>query len=111
MSPESKIAALEAALKAQHQPANTTEELLVKQMAQQQWLIQRAVEHLRKDLARKERTMLVRYQTAQEKSLQSSRKLLAKLQKERRKQEIGFVSQKPSPTINFPPMGGNEFQA
>jgi hypothetical protein len=102
--------ALEADLVATYQPANTIEELVVKQLAQHFWLAQRAIrkqkeayqycqEAVPKDLA-----VLIRYQTANERAFERNRELLTKLQNERRKQEIGFASQTVPPQPKSDPV-------
>jgi hypothetical protein len=93
--------ALEADLVATYKPANTMEELVVKQLAQHFWLAQRAISKQKeayqfcKEAVPKELATLIRYQTTNERAFERNRETLSKLQSERRKQEIGFASQTP----------------
>jgi hypothetical protein len=93
--------ALLAALLEEHQPANTTEELLITGMAQSHWLTQRAI-RLQNDcfaadgIDTKRLALFLRYQTTHQRAFHKALNTLIALQKTRRKQEIGFVSQRQS---------------
>jgi hypothetical protein len=95
-----------AALRNEHKPATLTEFLLVEKMAQQQWLSQRAQmllteqlslevedEELQKEIEQKINKYL-RYQTQHERLFQRALHDLLKLRAEKRKEQIGFESQK-----------------
>ncbi len=85
-------------LLADHQPANASEELLVKEMAQSHWLTQRAI-RLQNDcftaegIDAKQLALLLRYQTTHQRAFHKALAALMAAQKTRRKAEIGFVSQ------------------
>jgi hypothetical protein len=91
-------------LRAEHQPAAPTEALLVESMAQHYWLKQRALrlQHttftLGDDTSSSEKHKLLalylRYQTTHERAFHKCLNQLLKLRAEKRKQEIGFESQK-----------------
>jgi hypothetical protein len=91
--------ALEVDLLKKHQPVDVTETLLVQEMAQSYWLKERAVrlqskafgesDSLPKDLA-----LLMRYQTTNQRAFYTALTALTKLQNKRKKEEIGFESQK-----------------
>jgi hypothetical protein len=92
--------ALLTALIEEHQPANTTEELLITEMAQSHWLTQRAL-RLQNDcfnhngeVDTKRLALFLRYQTTHQRAFHKALSTLLSLQKARRKAEIGFVSQK-----------------
>ena len=83
-------------------PSTPVEELLVERMAQYQWLIQRALmlQHLafteptsNQELQR-ELALYLRYQTANERAFSKCLNDLLKLRAEKRKEQIGFESQK-----------------
>ena len=94
--------ALHLALEKEHQPATPTEEMLVETMAHSYWLRKRALIlqntcfngespacHDEKLLA-----LYVRYQTTHDRAFHRALNDLLKLRAEKRKQEIGFESQK-----------------
>jgi hypothetical protein len=90
---------LEADLLKRHRPANVTETLLVQEMAQSYWLKERAVRLQSKafhesDGIPKDLAILMRYQTDNLRAFHKALTALTNLQKERRKEEIGFVSLK-----------------
>lgn len=94
--------ALLADLIEEHQPATTTETLVIHQMAQHHWLAQRAI-FLQQRVIReaeeptdpgKNFEVFVRYQTTNERAFHKALSVLTKLKSERKKQEIGFVPQK-----------------
>jgi hypothetical protein len=91
-----------AALIEEHQPASTTEELLITEMAQSHWLTQRAI-RLQNDcftadgIDTKRLALFLRYQTTHQRAFHKALNALITLQKTRRKNEIGFVSQNRSP--------------
>ena len=99
---------LHAALRQEHKPATLTEFMLVEKMAQQQWLSGRAQmlattqmslevedEEFQKEIEQKINTYL-RYQTQHERLFQRALHDLLKLRAEKRKEQIGFESQKAS---------------
>jgi hypothetical protein len=95
-------AQLLAALRAEHQPQTVTEHILIQQMAQQHWLSQRAMDlftmettaHTFDADVQKGANLYLRYQAQHERLFQRALHDLLKLRAERRKAEIGFVSQK-----------------
>jgi hypothetical protein len=96
-------------LKAEFEPATTTEEILVEKMAQAQWLTQRAL-NLQGEAFAKESAvpknlgLLIRYHSTAERAFHKAHNELVKTQKEREKSEIGFVPQKPAdPLTQTPP--------
>lgn len=72
------------------QPANSTEELLVRQMAQSHWLEQRAI-RLQNDcftpegISEKQLSLFLRYQTTHQRAFYKALHELTRLQKERRR--------------------------
>jgi hypothetical protein len=93
--------ALLSDLTGDHAPATETEQLLVQQMAQSWWLLQRAIRfqnqaftETRCDVLKL--TLFLRYQTTYERAFYKALNTLLKLQKERRKTHPEFVSQKRS---------------
>ncbi len=86
----------------EHQPENPYEIVLVEKMAQHFWLTQRALvlqeQCFRPDLAMGEAdrklALYMRYQTIQERAFGKCADELRKLRNEKRKQQIGFESQK-----------------
>lgn len=94
-------AAYEALLEdllAEHQPVNPTEELLVEQMAQSWWLAQRALRlqnecFTSSGIDEKRLALFLRYQTGHDRAFHKALNSLLRLQKERRKNPVGFVSQ------------------
>src|SRR6185312_2037245 len=97
--------ALQADLTAEHQPANLTEQILVDQMAMSYWLSKRAVRlqtygfitQAGKLDARfappADLGILIRYKTSSDNAFLKAHNQLLKVQKERKKSEIGFVPQ------------------
>ena len=92
-----------AELKVDHLPAGKTEEILVERMAQHHWLRARAVQLQNVTLAtpskdEKEQdrqfALYLRYQTTNERAFSKCLKDLLTLKAERRKEQIGFESQK-----------------
>ena len=99
----------------EHQPANTTEGILVHEMAQSYWLMQRAlrlqnecfaadgertgrsVPVLRVQVDEKRLALFLRYHTTHERAFHKALNTLIRLQKERRRQSNGFVSQRHAP--------------
>ncbi len=86
-------------LRSEHKPASPTEILLVQSMAQHYWLMQRAIrlQTLSFDLeageAEKSLALFLRYQTTHERAFYKSLNTLLKLRADKKKAEIGFVSQ------------------
>jgi hypothetical protein len=90
-------AALLTGLREEHQPSTITEEILVEKMAQSFWLTQRAQRFA--DVAietgdDRKLALYLRYQTTNDRAFHKSLEQLVKLRAEKRKQEIGFESQK-----------------
>ncbi|HEY7306238.1 MAG TPA: hypothetical protein VH601_19085 [Bryobacteraceae bacterium] len=82
-------------LRAEHQPESPTEILLVEGMAQHYWLKQRALrlQSLCFDGDEKTLALYLRYQTTHERAFYKALSTLLKLRADKRKAEIGFVSQ------------------
>ena len=89
-------------LLAEHQPANTTEEILIQEMARSYWLTQRALGFQNEcfsaeGIDEKRLALFLRYQTTHERAFHKALNMLIRLQKERRRAERtdtpGFVSQ------------------
>ncbi len=82
-----------------HQPANETEALLIKEMAQSFWLTERAI-RLQNDcfsengVDEKRLALFLCYQTTHDRAFYKALNTLRQLQKDRRKSACGFVSQK-----------------
>jgi hypothetical protein len=81
-----------------HQPADQTEELLVTEMAQSHWLVQRALRlqngcFTENGVDEKGLSLFLRYFTTHHRAFHKALADLQRLQKERRKVEGGFVSQ------------------
>ena len=90
-------------LRAEHQPSTMTESILVEQMAQSYWLRKRALylqdqcatdEDLTLEQQQKQLALFIRYQTTHDRTFHRALNGLLKLRAERRKQEIGFESQR-----------------
>ncbi len=90
-------------LRHEHQPKTMTEILLVGKMAQHHWLVQRALRFQENIIAasdmdprdqERQFSLYLRYQTANERAFHRSLNDLLKLRAERRKEQIGFESQK-----------------
>jgi hypothetical protein len=91
--------ALEADLLKKHRPADITETLLVQEMAQSHWLKERAIRLQSKafgesDSIPKDLAILMRYQTTNQRAYHKALNTLTKLQNQRKKDEIGFESQR-----------------
>ena len=91
-----------ANLRAEHQPSTVTENALVDKMAQSLWLSKRALILQNETLNpnhpacddEKQFALYIRYQTTHDRAFHKSLDQLLKLKAEKRKQEIGFESQK-----------------
>jgi hypothetical protein len=111
-------------LLAEHQPANSTEQLLILEMAQSYWLTQRAIRFQNQCFApegvnEKRLALFLRYQTTHERAFHKALNTLIRLKKDHTRgfvsqelaasgPEIGFVSQKgtfaesdSSPAVGF----------
>jgi hypothetical protein len=96
-----KFEALEQDLIAEHQPATPTESILVGKMAQSYWLQQRAILLQQSAFSfgtlgvdrPQELALYLRYQGTHERAFYKALHELQKLRAEKRKSEIGFVSQ------------------
>jgi hypothetical protein len=96
-----KFNELHARLTQEHNPSSETEVILVRHMAQSEWLRARAL-RLQADCVRDVASsynvatlaLFIRYQTTHERAFHRSLKELQNLRKERRNLEIGFESQK-----------------
>jgi len=94
--------ALEAGLHAEHKPTTVTEFLFIERMAQHHWLVQRAInlqnmtmeDNLSMRDQERQFALFLRYQTTNERAFHRCLNDLLKLRAERRKQAIGFESQK-----------------
>jgi hypothetical protein len=94
--------ALQLSLKKEHQPATPTEELLVETMAHSYWLRKRALILQNTCFAgesptscnEKELALYIRYQNTHDRAFHRALNDLLKLRAAKRKQEIGFESQK-----------------
>ncbi len=88
-------------LRAEHQPRTVTETILVEKMAQHHWLSQRAQRlqdiTMADDLPLRDQerqfALFLRYQTTNDRAFSKSLNDLLKLRAEKRRAEIGFVSQ------------------
>ncbi len=93
---------LVADLRSEHQPSTPTEKLLVDNMAQHYWLMQRALSlqslcfNTKLPTCREEKdlALYLRYQTTHERAFHKCLRELATLRAERRKEVVGFESQK-----------------
>jgi hypothetical protein len=89
---------LEASLLAEHEPANTTEQILVEEMARHFWLAQRAI-RLQNEAFDNEGgvpanlALLLRYQTTNERAFHKALATFLGLRKEARKISKEFVSE------------------
>ena len=95
---QAAFASLLDSLLAEHQPANATEEMLIREMAQSFWLTQRALrlqnECFTEDAVNEKRLALfLRYYTTHQRAFHKALNTLMRLQKERRRENRGFVSQ------------------
>ena len=96
---------LHSDLYCEHQPASATEEILVYKMAESFFASQRAqvlfVEALesndRSDDATKQVSLMLRYHTTNDRAFGKHLNELRKLQKDRQKEEIGFVVRRDKP--------------
>ena len=91
--------ALRSALEEEHQPATTTEALLVHDLAKFHWLKERAIRLQDKaflddgSIDQKHLALMIRYQNSNQNAFFKTLKTLQTAQKERRKQDSKFVSQ------------------
>ncbi len=90
---------LHGGLRAEHKPETPTEILLVESMAQHYWLKQRAL-RLQNfcfddegNCDEKQLALYLRYQTTHDRAFHKALNTLLKLRADKKKQEIGFVSQ------------------
>jgi hypothetical protein len=90
-------------LRFEHQPSTMTESILVEKMAQSHWLSKRALylqdqcatdEDLTIDQQQKQLALFIRYQTTHDRAFHRALNDLLKLRAERRRNEIGFESQR-----------------
>jgi hypothetical protein len=93
--------ALLAGLLAEHRPATPTEHMLVGEMAQSYWLMQRAIRlqndcFLAPEVDTARLALFLRYRTTYERAFYKALNTLSKLKKESTKQPEEFVSQNPS---------------
>jgi hypothetical protein len=95
-------------LLAEHQPANTTEEMLVHELAQSFWLAQRALRFQNEcftenGVDEKRLALFLRYHTTHQRAFHKALNTLLKLKRSRDRQGAGahdgFVSQQPPSTI------------
>jgi hypothetical protein len=82
----------------EHRPSTRTEVILVEKMAQHYWTSQRAQSlqqpHFENGSAVQSFSLFLRYQTTHDRAFHKCIEQLAKLRAERRKEQIGFESQK-----------------
>jgi hypothetical protein len=82
----------------EHRPSTRTELILVEKMAQHYWTSQRALSlqnpNFENGNAVQSFSLLLRYQTTHDRAFHKCLEQLAKLRAERRKEQIGFESQK-----------------
>src|SRR5579863_2693732 len=97
---EQNFATLVGTLRNEYMPQDTTESILVRRMAESEWLRARAV-RLQTDTlfydqigSPQKLALFLRYQTTHERAFYKALNELQKLRKERTKAEIGFESQK-----------------
>jgi hypothetical protein len=108
---------LRSALLEEHRPANHTEELLVNEMAQSWWLLQRAIRFQNdcftpEGVDEKRLSLFLRYQTTHERAFHKALNTLIRLRKQRPQSEIGFVSQNTARSIDPQcPLGAPNEQA
>jgi len=103
--------ALQHALIDEFLPDTSTEQILVEKMALNQWLNLRATRLQSKILVinqplltiPKDLGLLIRYQTTADRAFHKAHAELLKAQKERKNQEIGFVSQNPQENLSEAP--------
>ena len=90
-------------LRFEHQPATMTESILVEEMAQSYWLRKRALylqdqcatdEELTLEEQGRQLALFIRYQTTHDRAFHRALNDLLKLRAEKRKEEIGFESQR-----------------
>ena len=90
----SQYEALTQSLREEHQPATATELMLVEKLAQHFWLAQRA-QRLADHAGDSEKfCTILRYQSTHDRAFHKCLDQLAKLRAEKKKNEIGFESQK-----------------
>ncbi len=97
---EKKFEKLCESLRAEHQPATATERILVDNMAKHHWLVERAEFYQAVcfdagpgKVADRRLSLMMRYQTSNERAFYRCLHELQKLKKEREAREVGFVSQ------------------
>jgi hypothetical protein len=98
----------------EHAPVNETESLLVQQMAQSWWLMQRAIRIQNQAFTEtrvdtQKLALFLRYQTTHERAFYKALNLLMKLQKERRNADPEFVSQNDAISATACPIGAVSF--
>lgn len=119
---EKEFEALRDTLRREHQPADTTEQMLVDQLAQSHWLHQRAIRFQNEcftadGVDEKRLALFLRYGSAHERAFHKALNALLRLKKERRRAapapeqrpsspEDGFVSQNSSFRPPIPPSIG-----
>ena len=105
---QAQFADLLKSLRTEHAPATITEALLVENMAQSFWLVQRAIAFQNECLIdaelspaeqEKQLSLYLRYQTTHHRAFHSSLNTLLKLRTEKRRTEIGFESQRQKQAI------------
>jgi len=85
----------------EYKPQTATEYRLANSIIQHYWLMQRALRLQAENFGdEKKLALFLRYQTVQERSYYKAQKELISLQKERRKEEIGFESQNAKTRLN-----------
>ena len=94
-------------LRCEHRPANLTEDLLVRQIAQSWWLAQRALRLQNAcfgpdEVDTKNLALFLRYQTTHERAFHKALATLLQMRKERRRNSGHFVSQEATPPDQRP---------
>lgn len=118
----SEFETLRDTLRREHQPADATEQILVDQLAQSHWLLQRAIRFQNEcftaeGVDERRLALFLRYGSAHERAFHKALNALLRLKKERRKAvappakhrpapEDGFVSQNESSRSATPPAAG-----
>ena len=109
--PDDEAAAVLATLREEHQPYDATEEALVFKMAEALWTAERAAVLISEEIDRRNQgidttrqlSLYIRYQTTADRGFYRALNELRKLQKERRLESSGSVSQNLEAPVEAPP--------
>ena len=101
-----ELEALRDALRREHQPSDATEQILVDQLAQSHWLLQRAIRFQNECFAadgvnEKRLALFLRYGSAHERAFHKALNALFRLKKERRKAAHPPAKHQPTPQNGF----------